>query len=395
MIKYARRVVLFFCGALFGISISIAGREVPHHSYYGFPLLADVIDSIERFYVTPLTREELIEAAIQGIFQKLDGYSEFLDAEDVAKQDENNQGQYKGFGFEVNGTEHGLAVINVFAGSPAQKAGIELGDTITHLSKQVISLDNQETILKQIKTAANDNQPIDVNVKDTKGKQWQLNIKPNVIHVAAIESKVLENNLGYIRINGFQSSTFDSIKTQLISWRQQQLNGLIIDLRRNPGGLFEQAVKVADLFISKGTIVSTKGRFKQANSDYSATDINLLKDVPMLVLIDKNSASAAEVLAAALQQNQRAILMGERSYGKGSIQGMIPTIFQDSRVKLTIAHYLTPKGDNIHQSGITPDINLPSMTGNASNNAPIINDTQADSDDNALKSAISWFKTDT
>ncbi|WP_133408246.1 S41 family peptidase [Parashewanella tropica] len=394
MIKYARRVVLFFCGALFGISVSIAGREVPP-SYYGFPLLADVIDSIERFYVTPLTREELIEAAIQGIFHKLDGYSEFLDEEDIAKQEENNQGQYKGFGFEVNGTQKGLEVINVFTGSPAQKAGIDLGDTITHLSKQVITTDNQESILKQIKQAAKENKAIDVNVTDSQGKRWQLNIMPKVIQVAAIESQLLGNNLGYIRINGFQNDTFDSIKTQLTTWKQQQLNGLIIDLRRNPGGLFEQAVKVADLFISKGTIVSTKGRFKQANSNYNATDINLLKDVPMLVLIDKNSASAAEVLAAALQQNQRAILMGERSYGKGSIQGMIPTIFQNSRVKLTIAHYLTPKGDNIHQSGITPDINLPSMSGNQSDKAPIINDTQMHTDDNALKSAISWFKTGT
>ncbi len=376
------------------MSITLIAKEnTPQaDAHYDLPLLADVIDSIENYYVEPVTRKQLVTAALKGIFEELDGYSDFLTPTKIEEQEETNQGQYKGFGFEVDAKSKQITVLNVFNRSPAHKAGILPGDKLLKLNQFDVKQDSQQTILEQIRTAGKNDTAIELTFARDKTQDYDITLAPDVIHIDAVENKLLSNNIGYLKLNGFQNQTHDKVLESLARWHKKSLQGLIIDLRSNPGGLLHQAIKVADLFIDNGVIVSTQGRFSEANSIYHATPISFLPEVPILVLIDKHSASAAEVLAAALQQNHRAKLLGETSFGKGSVQGMIPTISHHNKVKLTIANYLTPKGENIHKLGIKPDINLNPDTSNKTNNTPIINSKELDSEDPALSKAMLWIK---
>ncbi|RYV04172.1 S41 family peptidase [Shewanella sp. OPT22] len=395
MSRFAHSLSLILLGGLMGISITLIAKEnVPQpDAHYDLPLLADVIDSVENYYVDPVSRKQLITAALKGIFAELDGYSEFLTPTKIEEQEGTNQGQYKGFGFEVDAKSKQITVLNVFDDSPADKAGVLPGDKLLKLNQLNVQLDSQEAILDQIRVAGKKNTTIELTFARDNSADYNISLIPAVIHIDAVETQLLSNSIGYMKLNGFQNKTHEKVLESLARWHKEPLQGIIIDLRSNPGGLLHQAIKVADLFIDNGIIVSTQGRFSEANSIYHATPISFLPDVPMLVLIDKHSASAAEVLAAALQQNKRAKLIGEKSFGKGSVQGMIPTISNHNRVKLTIANYLTPKGENIHKLGIVPDINLDSGTGKKAMSTPIINDNDRLGNDPAVSQAISWITT--
>ena len=396
MSRFAHTFSLILLGLLMGISVTLIAKEsTPKfhtNGHYDLPLLADVIDSIESYYVEPVTRKQLITAALKGIFEELDGYSDFLTPTKIDEQKSTNLGQYKGFGFEVDAKSKQITVLNVFNDSPAHKAGVLPGDKLLKLNKLHVEQDSQETILEQIRVAGKKDIAIELTFARDNSHDYNITLIPEVIQINAVEAELLSNNIGYLKLNGFQNHTHDKVLESLARWHNQSLTGLILDLRSNPGGLLHQAIKVADLFIDQGVIVSTQGRFTEANSIYHATPISFLPEVPILVLIDKHSASAAEVLAAALQQNQRATLIGETSFGKGSVQGMIPTLSKDNLVKLTIANYLTPKGDNIHKVGIKPDINLASPSSQKANNAPIINGKQIVISDPAIDKAVLWIK---
>ena len=396
MSRFAHTFSLILLGLLMGISVTLIAKEsTPKfhtNGHYDLPLLADVIDSIESYYVEPVTRKQLITAALKGIFEELDGYSEFLTPTKIDEQKSTNLGQYKGFGFEVDAKSKQITVLNVFNDSPAYKAGVLPGDKLLKLNQLHVEQDSQETILDQIRVAGKKNIAIELTFARDNSHDYNITLLPAVIQINAVEAELLSNNIGYLKLNGFQNHTHDEVLESLARWHNQSLTGLILDLRSNPGGLLHQAIKVADLFIDQGVIVSTQGRFTEANSIYHATPISFLPEVPILVLIDKHSASAAEVLAAALQQNQRATLIGETSFGKGSVQGMIPTLSKDNLVKLTIANYLTPKGDNIHKVGIKPDINLASPSSQKANNTPIINGKQIVANDPAIDQAVLWIK---
>ncbi len=396
MSRFAHTFSLIFAGLLTGISVTLIAKEntpeFPGDTRYDLPLLADVIDSIENYYIEPVTRGQLVSAALKGIFRELDGYSDFLTPTKIAEQEETNQGQYRGFGFEVDAKSRRITVLNVFDDSPAQKAGVLPGDKLLKLNQLHVEQDSQEAILSQIRAAGKKNTAIELTFARDDSRDYRVTLLPALIRIEAVEAELLSDNIGYLKLNGFQHQTHDKVLEALARWHARSLKGLIIDLRSNPGGLLHQAIKVADLFIDQGVIVSTQGRFKEANSIYHSTPISFLPETPILVLIDRHSASAAEVLAAALQQNRRAKLMGETSFGKGSVQGMIPTLSKDNRIKLTIASYLTPAGDNIHKSGIKPDINLSSPSGKKADNAPIINGKDAEENDPAISRAVLWIK---
>ncbi|MGL5666024.1 MAG: S41 family peptidase, partial [Shewanella sp.] len=206
---------------------------------------------------------------------------------------------------------------------------------------------------------------------------------------------LLDGNIGYIRLSSFQENSTEDMVRSLSQWQNAHLTGLILDLRNNPGGLLDQAIKIADLFLAKGRIVSTSGRFFDANSDYYASPQTMLTNVPMLVLINKGSASASEVLAAALQENGRAKLLGETSFGKGTVQSLIPILNDGNAIKLTIAQYNTPRGENIHNIGIVPDIKVATETGSNQKNMAIIDAISARTDvsqDSLVTSAIAWMR---
>ena len=391
MRKILRHFSLLFIGLTLGISISLAGRESSNHDQYNLPLVFDVIDSVERFYVEPIAREQLVQAAINGIFTELDNYSKFLTPEQLSNQQTQTAGQYKGFGFEVENHTKTIQIINVFKSSPAELAGLNVGDYITRINDLVVN-GNHDVILTQIRDAARNERPILLTVSRAANKPIEITLTPAVIQMHSVTAQLLNQDIGYIEISSFQESTFLHINTVLSQWQDKHLKGIIIDVRNNPGGLLQQAIKVADLFIKKGNIISTIGRFKGAISEYNATPISLLSDMPMLVLINKNTASAAEVLAGALQQNDRAVLMGQPSFGKNSIQSFIPTINQQTSIKLTIASYLTPNGENIHKKGLSPDIKLSLPAGIKTTNSTIISDQSAFNDDYALDRALVWIK---
>ncbi|MBE8168008.1 MAG: S41 family peptidase [Shewanella sp.] len=391
MRKILRHFSLLFIGLILGISISLAGRESTNHDQYNLPLVFDVIDSVERFYVEPIAREQLVKAAINGIFTELDNYSKFLTPEQLSDQQTQTSGQYKGFGFEVENHPNKIQIINVFKSSPAELAGLIVGDHITRINDLIVN-SNHDEILTQIRDSARNEQPILLSVSRSSNKYIEITLMPAVIQMHSVTAQLLNQNIGYIEISSFQESTYLQVNAVLSQWQDKPLKGIIIDVRNNPGGLLQQAIKVADLFIEKGNIISTIGRFKGAISEYNATPISLLSDMPMLVLINKNTASAAEVLAGALQQNDRAILMGQPSFGKNSIQSFIPTINQQTSIKLTIASYLTPNGENIHKKGLSPDIKLSLPAGKKTTNSTIINAQSADNDDYALDSALVWIK---
>ncbi len=387
-------------GLALGLSLTLFGQE--HTQQYktrvDYPVLLDVIDTIETYYVKKLTEEELIEAAIEGIFAKLDPYSSFLDKQAFSNIQESNDGEYYGFGVEIATDNDQITIVTPFPQSPAEQAGIMPGDRIVKLNQQLVTADKLETLLNEIKQHSYDKQAIDLElVRANSEVTYKVTISPSLISINSVEAQLLDNQIGYIRLSSFQENSTQDLVKQLALWQTRPLNGLILDLRNNPGGLLDQAIQIADIFLDRGRIVATEGRFFDANSDYYASPQTMVKSVPMLVLINKGSASASEVLAAALQENGRAKLIGQTSFGKGTVQSLIPTLTEGNAIKLTIAKYTTPNGKDIHSKGIEPDIKVALETITSDESMPIIdaNSLRGDiAEDKLVNSAIAWIKTE-
>ncbi len=387
-------------GLALGLSLTLFGQE--HTQQYktrvDYPVLLDVIDTIETYYVKKLTEEELIEAAIEGIFAKLDPYSSFLDKQAFSNIQESNDGEYYGFGVEIATDNDQITIVTPFPQSPAELAGIMPGDRIVKLNQQLVTADKLETLLNEIKQHSYDKQAIELElVRANSEVTYKVTISPSLISINSVEAQLLDNQIGYIRLSSFQENSTQDLVKQLALWQTRPLNGLILDLRNNPGGLLDQAIQIADIFLDRGRIVATEGRFFDANSDYYASPQTMVKSVPMLVLINKGSASASEVLAAALQENGRAKLIGQTSFGKGTVQSLIPTLTEGNAIKLTIAKYTTPNGKDIHSKGIEPDIKVALETITSDKSMPIIdaNSLRGDiAEDKLVNSAIAWIKTE-
>ncbi|MBL4815922.1 MAG: S41 family peptidase [Shewanella sp.] len=404
MSKYIRYLCSILVGVGLGISVTLSGQEnaEQYHHNLNYPLLLDVIDTVETYYVTEMSQDELIAAAIEGIFAKLDPYSNFLDKQEFSNIRNANKGEYFGFGIEIAAEDGKITIITPFAGSPAERAGIKAGDRIVKLNNNNVDYSKLDDLLKEIKKHSQNNQSIVLALTHSNmDTVYEVTLVPNLISVQSVTAELLDGNIGFIKLASFQDNSTEEMVKQLALWQPLKLKGLILDLRNNPGGLLDQAIKIADIFLEKGRIVSTEGRFFDANSDYYASPQTMLNDVPMLVLINKGSASASEVLAAALQDNKRAKLIGETSFGKGTVQSLIPTLMEGNAIKLTIAKYTTPNGRDINSKGIEPDIKLQLDTVTNEQTVPIIDETNVHDkieDNNVetdliLDSAISWIKT--
>lgn len=393
-----RNIVCLGLGLSLGLSISLFSQEnaKPYRNDFDYPLLQDVLETVETYYVKTVSKEELVQAAIKGVFEHLDPYSSFLSHQDLLDLQDINRGEYFGFGIEVASDKDQISIIAPFANSPAELAGIQAGDTIIKLNNKPATKTNLADILTEIKQYSLNKQSINLTLKHhNDSPEFEVLLTPSTITVQSVTSKLLLGNIGYIRLSSFQENSTKDIIGSLNQWQTIPLSGLILDLRNNPGGLLDQAIKIADLFLAKGRIVSTTGRFFGANSDYYASPQTLFTNVPMLVLINKGSASAAEVLAAALQENGRAKLLGETSFGKGTVQSLIPILNDGNAIKLTIAQYNTPKGENIHDIGIEPDIKIRDSTSSNKENIAIINTLSAGEDitqDHIVASAIAWIQ---
>ncbi|MCL1140939.1 S41 family peptidase [Shewanella pneumatophori] len=398
MTQCIRYFCCVFAGLALGISLTLVGQE--HSQQYkqriNYPMLLDVIDTIETYYVDKISEEELIEGAIEGIFLKLDPYSSFLDKQSFTSVQESNNGEYFGFGVEIATDNDQITIVTPFAESPAAAAGIKPGDRVIKLNDQLVTADKLESLLKQIKQHSYDKLPIELemlraNSEDT----YTVTLQPSIIAINSVEAAILDNKIGYIRLSSFQENTTPKLVKQLSAWQSAELNGIILDLRNNPGGLLDQAITIADLFLDKGRIVATEGRFFDANSDYYASPQTMAANTPITVLINKGSASASEVLAAALQDNGRATVIGQTSFGKGTIQSLIPTLMDGNAIKLTIAKYTTPNGKDIHSKGIEPDIKIEIEAVSDEESMPIIATNslrESVAQDKLVSSAIAWIK---
>ena len=318
---------------------------------------AEVLERIKTAYVEPIDDKTLFENAIKGMLSNLDPHSSYLEPEAFRDLQESTSGEFGGLGIEV-GLEDGiLQVIAPIDDSPASAAGLEAQDLI-------IKIDDQPTkglsLMESVeKMRGKPGTSIRLTIVREGRKPFEVTLKRAVIKSRSVKSQLLENDYGFLRISQFQVNTGSEVEKALTSLKKenkgQPLKGLILDLRNNPGGVLQAAVEVTDHFISSGLIVYTKGRLANAELRFSANAENPSEGVPLVVLINGGSASASEIVAGALQDHKRAIVMGTDSFGKGSVQTVLP-LNNDRALKLTTALYYTPKGRSIQAQGIVPDI---------------------------------------
>lgn len=319
---------------------------------------AEVLDRIKSAYVEPVDDKTLLENAIKGMLSNLDPHSAYLEPEDFQELQESTSGEFGGLGIEV-GTEDGFVkVVSPIDDTPASKAGIQPGDLIVKIDGQPtkgISL--MEAVDKMRGKAGS---KIVLTLVRGGGQPFDVELTRAAIKVKSVKSQVLEKGYGYLRITQFQVNTGEEVGKALAKLRKEnegRLSGLVLDLRNNPGGVLQSAVEVSDHFLKRGLIVYTKGRIANSELRFSADPSDASEGVPLVVLINGGSASAAEIVAGALQDHKRGVLMGTDSFGKGSVQTVLP-LNNDRALKLTTALYYTPNGRSIQAQGIVPDIEV-------------------------------------
>lgn len=316
-----------------------------------------VFNAIREAYVEPVDERELMSSAIRGLLGDLDPHSTYFDRDAAQAFDEQATGAYEGIGVELlQQPDRTLRVIAPIDGTPAARAGIRAGDVIVAIDgKPIAQVDGMEPLRGE----AGSKLTLTIEREGTP-KPFDVELTRETIRVASVRSRMLEPGFGYLRISTFQADTGIDFQQQLEELQAEaggRLRGLVIDLRSNPGGLLTSAVQVADELLERGNIVSTRGRIAISDSSFDATPGDRLAGAPVVVLVDAGSASASEVLAGALRDNQRARIVGSRTFGKGSVQTVLPLDNGDS-VKLTTARYYTPNGRSIQASGIVPDVVL-------------------------------------
>jgi carboxyl-terminal processing protease len=309
--------------------------------------------------VEPVDDHTLMLGAIRGMLVGLDPHSEYLEASALHQLTEDTTGSYDGLGIEVTTVEGTLRVIAPIDDTPAARAGIKPGDTILRIDNVPVLAENLNDAVDMLRGPPGSEVVLSILRPGTSLAQ-EVKLKRETIRVASVRGRLLEPGYAYLRISQFQSETGSDLRKRVARLQKDNgtpLRGAVLDLRSNPGGLLSAAVEVSDLLLDSGTIVTTKGRIREAEMAFRATPGDALDGVPLVVLIDNGSASAAEIVAGALKDNQRGLLMGRRSFGKGSVQTVL-TLDETHALKLTTARYFTPSGVSIQASGIQPDIEL-------------------------------------
>ncbi|MGB1360613.1 MAG: S41 family peptidase [Alphaproteobacteria bacterium] len=322
-----------------------------------------VLRIIKNVYVEEKSYKELFDHAIQGMLTKLDPHSAYLTEDDFDKSEESTSGKFAGVGMTVEKDEKTgfIRVVSPIHGTPAEKAGMKSGDLVIKIADTFTDSlpfkDGVNMLRGKPKTK--------VTIKVWRGKQepFDVTITRAIIKVPSIKAELLDNNIGHIRIIQFQEKTTADLKNEIKKLNKKSKNkirGFIIDLRNNPGGLLSEAISISDSFLNKGEIVSIRGRNKENARRWNAKKGDLTNNKPIVVLVNRGSASASEIVAGALQDHKRAIIVGDKTFGKGSVQSIIP-IGEKESVKLTTARYYTPSGRSIQKLGIVPDIRIPNL----------------------------------
>jgi carboxyl-terminal processing protease len=316
------------------------------------------IDLVEDFYVDPINKRDIFDASLRGLLQELDPHSSYLDKDEMQDLLEFSSGAYQGIGIEVElRKDKNLAIVSPIDGSPAAKAGLRPGDIITAIDGKPVKGSNANNASLGLRGKPGSVVRLNIARTGEAGTKEFL-VTRELIKLESVKARLLEPSYGYVRVSTFQEDTGRRLVQEvnaLSKLPNGRLRGLIIDLRSNPGGLLEAALQISDAFLESGVIVSTRGRMADSNLILRATPGDILNGAPIIVLVDVGSASASEVVAGALHDQKRALLMGSRTFGKGSVQKIFPMSRGDG-IKLTISRYYTPNGKSIQANGIMPDV---------------------------------------
>jgi carboxyl-terminal processing protease len=362
-----RNVWLLAVGILIGLSLGLAhGVLADKHEQLGQDLpwedarlFAEVLERVEREYVDPVDDHQLLQAAIRGMVSSLDPYSAYLDGEEYDEIKISSSGQYSGVGIEVSMEDGQVVVVAPFEGSPAAVAGIRSGDIIATVDGVAVNTTTLADTIGRMRGQEGTTVKIGI-VREGSAEPLQFTLKRSRVQLHSVKAELLEPGYGYVRISQFSETTADELTDALRVLRKSNgaaLKGLVLDLRNNPGGVLEAATAVADAFLDAGVIVSAKGRTPESKFEMKATPGDDLNGAPIVILVNGGSASAAEIVAGALKDNHRATLMGRTTFGKGSVQTVMP-LSGDRGIKLTTSLYYTPSGASINHRGIAPDIEL-------------------------------------
>ena len=358
-----RAILVLVVGTAMGLSLSFGGRllsgeqrsvQVPTSPDQA-RLLAEVIQRVKSDYVEPIDDSVLMENALRGMLSELDPHSQYLDADEYRDIRISTTGSYTGIGIEVSEVDGKVRVITPIAGSPAARSGIRAGDQIIAVDGNVVEAKRLQDTISGMRGRRGSKITITV-LRDEEAIDYEM--RRELIRVASVHHENLQPNYGYIRLSQFTDSTAQELSRAVDDLQKTQggmLNGLVLDLRNNPGGVLDAAIDVSDLFLDTGVIVSAEGRTAESRFVRAAHRGDVLDGAAMVILVNKGSASAAEIVAGALQDHNRATVVGTPTFGKGLVQTVVP-LSMGRAIKLTTSRYFTPSGDSIHEIGITPDV---------------------------------------
>ena len=365
-----RNTLILFLGVALGVSLSIGEgvfAEKDATTQSALPLdqlhaFSEVFEKIKQDYVEPVSDKDLLDGAIRGMLASLDPHSDYLDKEDYKELQVGTTGEFGGLGIEVGMEDGFVKVIAPIDDTPAKRAGVKAGDLVIRLDNKPVKGMTLKDAVDLMRGKPGTKITLTI-IREGSEKPLLLTLTRDVIKVKSVKSRMLENGYGYVRITHFQAHTGDSMVEAISELKKQskgKLKGLVLDLRNNPGGVLGAAVAVSDAFLDKGLIVYTEGRTDDAELKFTATPGDVLNGEPLVVLVNGGSASASEIVSGALQDHKRAVIMGQRTFGKGSVQTILP-LGEGTALKLTTARYYTPSGRSIQNEGIVPDIKLEDM----------------------------------
>ena len=365
--QFTRYALILLLGVFVGAGVTLeravrAERTAAKQVEQPLPIdelrtFTEVFSRIKADYVEPVEDKKLLRDAIQGMLSGLDPHSSFLDPEGFKELRVGTEGEFGGLGIEVTMEDGFVKVVSPIEDTPAARAGLKTGDLIIRLDSKAVKGMALNEAVKQMRGKPGSEIVLTV-VREGQPKPLTFTLTRAIIKVQSIKHRMLENGFGYVRITQFQANTGDGLKDALTKLKLQNksnLTGLVLDLRNNPGGVLNAAVAVSDAFLPSGLIVYTEGRVADAELKFSATPADLINGAPMVVLVNGGSASASEIVAGALQDHKRAVIMGTKTFGKGSVQTILP-MSGGSALKITTARYYTPNGRSIQATGILPDV---------------------------------------
>lgn len=335
----------------------------------------EVVHQVRKNYVEEVDEDELMDHALRGMLDGLDGYSDFLNMRDYDDLQAETRGKFGGIGIELGLVDDFFTVVAPLDNTPASRAGLQSGDRLLYINKRSLKGEKLVDVVSKLRGKAGSK--VSITYKRGAAPPQTTTLTRAIVEVASVRGQLLEPGFGYVRISQFQTETSEDFANLVAELgADAELNGLILDLRNNPGGVLQASVDVADALLTEGMIVYTEGRLPTSYLRYRASGQDLLKGAPVVVLINQGSASAAEIVAGALQYHERATLLGTTSYGKGSVQSVVP-LSGDRALKLTTSYYYTPGGRSIHELGIEPDISVAGIADPTDLNAPIVGEALA------------------